>query len=61
MLPLEGHVPALGEPAHGDHDRVGDERNAAHGIMLKLAPVSWRNDEDGLDRRLAALRRGVGL
>lgn len=42
-------------------DRVGDERNAAHGIMLKLAPVSWRNDEDCLDRRLAALRRGVGL
>lgn len=30
-------------------------------VLCVLKMVSWRNDEDGLDRRLAALRRGVGL
>ena len=42
-------------------DRVGDEANSAHGLMLKHGPVAWRNDEDRLVRRLAALRRGIGL
>ncbi len=41
--------------------RVGDEANSAHGLMLKHGPVAWRNDEDRLVRRLAALRRGIGL
>ena len=40
-------------------DHVGDERRAAHGYLQSRGPMSWRNDEDLLPRRLAAFREGL--
>lgn len=42
-------------------DHVGDERRGAHGYLQSRGPISWRNDDELLPRRLAALRAGVGI
>lgn len=42
-------------------DHVSDERRGAHGYLQSRGPISWRNDDALLPRRLAALREGVGI
>ncbi len=38
--------------------KVGDDTTAAHGRLVALSPLSWRNREDGAAAKLEAFRRG---